>query len=204
MLMTKYVPLILMAIRGTIYQLLRLKFRGIILLDVGARIYGLGNIKLRGPIKLGRYALLDARFSDGLELGQKFSLGDFSIFRLSGGLLKASPVFIGDSVSFGPYCNIGGGFGLVIGAGCLFGPYVSIHPETHNHQDLSALIRDQGISGSGIFIDEDCWFSSKVTILDGSHIGKRSIVGAGAVLVGKKYSGFSTYVGVPARLIKFN
>ena len=33
-----------------------------------------------------------------------------------------------------------------------------------------------------MFIEEDCWIGSNVTILKGVHIGKHSVVGAGVVV----------------------
>ena len=36
--------------------------------------------------------------------------------------------------------------------------------------------------GFSVFIEEDCWIGSNVTILKGVHIGKHSVVGAGVIV----------------------
>mgnify|MGYP003578838610 FL=1 len=100
----------IMLIRGWIYFLLRARRPRLVLMDRGARIRGLRNVRFSGRAKLGAYALVDARNCREMVLGRNFSLGDFSILRASGAPTFICPgVRIGEFVSFGPYCNIGGG-----------------------------------------------------------------------------------------------
>jgi acetyltransferase-like isoleucine patch superfamily enzyme len=192
--------LAVMVVRGAVYFLIRMRWPRRIAMDRGARVLGINNLRLDGWAKVGAYAMIDARFTDELRLGRNFSLGDFSILRCSGASSFRCPgVSIGDNVSFGPYCNIGGGFGLAIGADNLFGPYVSIHPETHVIDDLTVPIRRQGISGRGIRIGRDNWFGAKATILDGIIIGSHNIVAAGALLTKSTYGDGIVLGGLPAR-----
>lgn len=198
-----YCTLLLMAIRGFFHQIIRLRYRGIILMGPGCRVYGYNNLHINGIIKIGAYSTVDARFCDGIYFGDKFSLGDYSIIRASGDMKFVSPgISFGDNVSFGPYCNIGGGYGVEIKKNCIFGPYVSIHPESHVCENIDVPIRSQGIYGTGILINENNWFSSKVTILDGVNIDSGCVFGAAAVVVSGNYGGNSVYVGIPARKIK--
>jgi acetyltransferase-like isoleucine patch superfamily enzyme len=193
----------IMLMRGTLYQLLRLQFRGLLLLGRGGKIYGLSRLKFSGIIKVGAYSQIDARFSKGIVLGDRFSLGDFSIVRASGSIhFESGGIHIGNHVSFGPYSNIGGGFGLEIGDDCVFGPYVSIHPEDHVFTDLSKPIRQQGISGEGITIGKDNWFGAKSTILDGAFIHSHCIFGAQSLAVKGIYLGSKIYVGSPVKPIR--
>lgn len=169
----------------------------------GARVLGLKRIKLNGMVKIGAQSLMDARFSKGIELGNRFSLGDFSIVRASGSIhFESTGINMGDNVSFGPYSNIGGGYGLVIGNDCVFGPYVSIHPEGHVFSDLNTPIRQQGITGKGILIGNDNWFGAKSTVLDGAHIGSGCIFGAQSLLIKGEYANAKVYVGSPAHPVK--
>lgn len=198
-----YRELVTMLIRGTLYQLIRLRFRGWVLLGKGGRMLGLSRITFRGVAKIGDFATLDARFSQSVVLGRRFSLGAFSIMRASGSpSFMSAGIAVGDSVTFGPYCNIGGGFGLTIGDQCIFGPYVSIHPESHEHSDPVLPIREQGIEGQGILIHTNCWFGAKATVLDGSVIEPGSVFAAGAMIARRHYPANSVYGGIPAKRLK--
>ena len=198
-----YMTLGIMLARGTIYQLLRLQFRGHLFLGPGGQVLGLGRVQLKGMAKVGAYSVLDARFSDGIVLGNRFSLGDFSIVRASGSIHFQSPgIRIGNNVSFGPYSNIGGGYGLDIGDDCVFGPYVSIHPEGHVFSDRHTPIRLQGIIGCGITIGSNNWFGAKSTVLDGADIRSGCVFGSASLAVPGTYSDDGVYVGTPAKKMK--
>ena len=195
--------LIAMLLRGLLWQLTRLRFDGIVLKGRGARIYLDRRVRLEGIMKVGNYATLDLRHAASGRLGNRFSLGDYCVFRASGSPDFTCPhVEIAERVSFGPYCNIGGGFGLSIGADVIAGPYVSIHPEEHM---LAAdrPIRNQEIFGQGICIEGNCWLGAKTTILDGSILEFGTVLGAAALVAGAKTRANGIYVGVPARLVRF-
>lgn len=53
-----------------------------------------------------------------------------------------------------------------------------------------------------IIVEEDCWIGCNVTLLAGTHIGRGSIVAAGAV-VNKSTHPYAVIGGVPAKVIKF-
>ena len=59
----------------------------------------------------------------------------------------------------------------------------------------------QGLSTNPIIIHEDVWLGFNTIILGGSQIGKGSIIGASAVVTGKKIPDYSIVVGIPARII---
>jgi acetyltransferase-like isoleucine patch superfamily enzyme len=58
------------------------------------------------------------------------------------------------------------------------------------------------VNRKGIVVGDDCWIGAKVTFLDGAHVGKGSVIAAGAVVRGE-IPPYSIAVGVPARVIKF-
>jgi len=189
-----------MLLRGLFWQFTRFRFDGLVLKGRGARIF-LGSVRFRGVIKVGNYATLDLRRTTSGQLGHRFSLGDFSVFRASGSSNFTCPyIYIAERVSFGPYCNIGGGFGLQIGADVIAGPYVSIHPEEHLHY-ADIEIRKQKIFGKGVLIHDDCWLGAKATILDGSQLSLGTVLGAAALVAGTQTKEYGIYVGIPARLI---
>lgn len=53
-----------------------------------------------------------------------------------------------------------------------------------------------------VIVNEDCWIGCNVTLLAGAHIGRGSIVAAGAV-VNKSTPPYAVIGGVPAKVIKF-
>lgn len=59
----------------------------------------------------------------------------------------------------------------------------------------------QGISKKGIEIDEDVWTGAGVRVLDGVHIGRGAVVGAGSVVT-KDIPPFTVNVGNPAKTIR--
>lgn len=94
---------------------------------------------------------MDALSKDGLVFGDNCSLGDYTFIRLTGSLKQiANGVKIGNNVGLGSHGFYGCGVGsLEIGDDCIFGNYVSIHPENHNYSDSTLPIRLQGVSSSG-------------------------------------------------------
>lgn len=194
--------LTIMLVRGWFYFAFRLKLPRLILMDRGARILGLGNIVFDGPTKIGLGAVLDARWCASVKIGSNVSIGDYAIIRCSGSPIFRCPgVSIGDRSSFGPFCNIGGGYGLEIGPDCLFGPYVSVHPEYHLTDAIDVPIRTQGVAGVGIHIGKDNWLGAKATILDGARLGDGNVIAAGAIVRKGDCGSQSIWAGVPARQI---
>ena len=53
-----------------------------------------------------------------------------------------------------------------------------------------------------VIVEEDVWIGCNVTLLSGAHIGRGSIVAAGAV-VAKSTPPYAVIGGVPAKFIKF-
>lgn len=192
-----------MLIRGVIWQITHLRFEGLLLLGRGARLRVDRRVRMKGLIKIGHHTLIDLTNTATGQIGPRFSLGDFGIFRASGAPDFTCPrVEVAENVSFGPYCNIGGGFGISISENVIAGPYVSLHPESHGLATDRA-IREQPVHGRGIQIGSDCWLSAKVTLLDGTDLASGTVVGAGAVVTGTKTNKNGIYVGVPARFVGF-
>lgn len=192
--------LTVMLSREVCFFLLRGRLPRLVLMDRGARIHGVGNTVFAGPAKIGAFAQLHGRYCRKVNLGRNFSLGDFSIFRCSGVPDSLCPgVEIGGDLSFGPYCNIGSGFGLSVGDSNIFGPYVSIHPEYHVTIGTDVPIRRQGVAGQGIGIGRENWFGAKATVVDGVILGDGNVIAAAAVLTKGRYGSGSVFGGVPAK-----
>lgn len=122
-----------------------------------AFVHPSAKIKCRSKLRFGRnlqvgpHCFIDALSKDGLKLGDNCSLGDYTFIRLTGSLKQvANGVKIGNNVGLGSHGFYGCGVGtLEIGDDCIFGNYVSIHPENHNYLDAEKPIRLQGVSSVG-------------------------------------------------------
>ena len=68
------------------------------------------------------------------------------------------------------------------------------------NKDLYGIF-DAEIHVGNITIDDNCWIAANVTILNNVHIGKGSVIGAGAVVT-KNIPENSIAVGIPAEVIK--
>ena len=79
---------------------------------------------------------------------------------------------------------------------------VLISSENHGiNPELNIPYMRQNLTSNSVSIGDGCWIGEKVIILPGVDIGKKSIVGAGAVVT-KSIPDYSIAVGNPARVIK--
>ncbi len=94
---------------------------------------------------------------------------------------------------------------LIIKDYCMIAPNVTIYTGDHatrvigKHMiDITDEDKDKlgGNFDQDVVIEEDCWIGTRAIILKGVHIGKGSVIGAGA-LVTKDIPNYSIYVGTP-------
>jgi acetyltransferase-like isoleucine patch superfamily enzyme len=188
-------------IRG-VRLLLALKRPKGAILGSGVKFFNLPKFHFGKFLKLGNQVYISALGKEGIWLGNNVSIGAFSRIVISTSLNNLGRfIKIGNNVGIGEFAYLGGAGGLEIGSDCIVGQYFSCHPENHNYQDQTILIRLQGVNRKGIQIGDNCWIGSKVTILDGVKIGSGSIIAAGSV-VNKPFPDNSIIGGVPAKLLK--
>lgn len=72
---------------------------------------------------------------------------------------------------------------IEIGDNCYFGPDVYVYDHDHKYT-IDGVVPDE-YKSSEIVIEEGCWICAGAIILRGTHIGKNSIIEAGAVVRGK-------------------
>lgn len=108
---------------------------------------------------------------------------------------------IGDNVSIQPMCYLEGQGGILIGNDVSVAHGTSILSTTHNIDDLDVPIKDQGVSGQKVIINDNVWIGCKVTILCGNVIHSGVVVGANSVVT-KSIEGNSIYAGAPAKKIR--
>lgn len=86
---------------------------------------------------------------------------------------------------------------IAIGKGTWIAQNVGLITENHNLSDLCKHEKSQDI-----IIDEKCWIGMNSVILPGVHLGKNTIVAAGAVVTHSFEEGFCVIGGVPAKILK--
>jgi len=110
-------------------------------------------------------------------------------------------VTIGPQTTINTFSAIYGAGGVHIGADCLVATGAVLVASSHRFDDPAVPIRLQGSDAKGIAIEDDVWIAAGVKVLDGVHIGRSTIVGAGAV-VNRDLPSFTVAAGVPARVIR--
>lgn len=131
----------------------------------------------------------------------------------------ASGVFFGDpsSIEIGDHSEFGRNVNINAGEcnGVFIGNYVAIADGTylrssnHKFDQIDIPIQLQGHYSKeikfnnrkySVVIEDDVWIGARAIILSGAHIGKGSVIGAGAV-VAIKIPSYSIVVGNPGRVI---
>ena len=151
---------------------------------------------------IGNHVLIDGLSRNGVVIGDRVSIGAYTIIEATGVISNLGVgCRIGGNSGIGAFSFIGAAGGVDIGENVIMGQYVSFHSENHCFEDASRPIRMQGVTRQGIVIEDDCWIGAKVTFLDGCHVGRGSVIAAGAVVSGE-VPPYSVAAGVPARVIK--
>jgi galactoside O-acetyltransferase len=184
-------------LRGWLYRLILRQMGRSIFIQDGVELMGANQITLGDRVFLYRGVRLNAQGENNhLRLGRGVALER----GVDIGAMEHTTIDIGDRTYIGPYVCIVGTGNVKIGRNCLIATQSGLFANQHRFEDLSRPIRDQGVTGKGIVIEDDCWLGHKVTVLDGITIGKGSVIGAGAVVT-KDIPPYSIAVGVPAKVI---
>ena len=145
----------------------------------------------------------------GVKIGQKALRG------FCGKLMLAScgkDVNIEKNAYFSPKVSLGDYSGIGVNArihgACIIGSHVMMGEDciiiTRNHRfdRVDIPMMEQGFSEEQpVVIEDDVWIGDRVTILPGVHIGKGSVIGAGAVVT-KNIPPYSIAAGVPAKVLR--
>lgn len=134
-----------------LWGIVRLRSLKRVFIHPSSKIRSASNLKFGKNLQIGRNCFVDALSKNGLILGDNCSMGDYTYIKLTGSFKQiANGVKIGNNVGLGSHGFYGCGVGtLEIGDDCIFGNYVSIHPENHIYSDRTKLIRLQGVNSWG-------------------------------------------------------
>jgi acetyltransferase-like isoleucine patch superfamily enzyme len=189
-------------IRGNIKSLFVKKKNLMIFIGSRSKLIMRKKITLGSGINIGSYVTIDALSNNGVILGNNVKIGDFTRIMCTGTIRNLGEgMIIGDNCGIAENCFFGAAGGIEIGNDVIIGQNVRFHSENHNFNDLSVLIRLQGVSQKGIKIGNDCWIGSGATFLDGAQLGDGCVVAANSVVT-KNFPNNSVIAGVPAKIIR--
>ncbi|MGC4017991.1 MAG: acyltransferase [Muricomes sp.] len=171
---------------------------------VGRRVKVLEKryLKIGEKTKIHDNVYIDALSEEGVTLGDSVVLGRGTRIECTGGLQHIGKgVLIGDRTTFGNDCFFGAAGGIVVGNDVVAGQFIRFHSENHKYDARDILIREQGVTHSGIIIGDNCWIGAGAVFLDGAEIGDGCVVAANAVVT-KKFPSDVVIGGLPAKVLK--
>lgn len=140
---------------------------------------------------------LEVRGNGRIEIGAGCIIYRGAVLSSRGGFLR-----LGDRCSVHQFCVLyGSAGGLRIGNDVRIATHVVMVPYNHNFESRETPISKQGITGTGIVVEDDVWIGAHATVLDGTTISRGCVIAAGSVVRGKTEP-YGVYAGVPAKLIR--
>lgn len=163
------------------------------------------NVVLRHPhkIRIGDnvviddHCLIDAKgdTNTGITIGDGVFIGRNSILSCKNG-----DIDVGAGANIGFNCEVFSASRVSIGPATLLAAYCYLVGGDHDAPDRSVGVLSQARRSAGISVGAGAWLGTRVSVLDGTSIGDRAVVGAHAVVRSDVPAG-ATAVGVPARVL---
>ena len=152
-------------------------------------------------IQIGPHS--EIRRSQYIKCGNNIHIGENSKLLCFTGLNNSGPVLdIGNNFSATRRLTIQCANKIVIGKNVLIASDVFIIDYNHGCNPLTDNYLENPLGSSGgIIIEDGCWIGNNCIILPDVKIGKKCIIGAGAVVT-RDIPPYSMAVGNPARVIK--
>ena len=196
-----WIPTVIgVALRGVFYRLI-LQMHGQAAIESNVRLRFASNIHLHHGVYLDSNTYLHA-CPNGIEIGENTIVmhgAVLHVYNFRG--LPHSGIKIGQDSLIGEYCVIRGQGGVTIGDRVYTSPFTQLLAVNHVFDDPKRPFVEQGITATGIVIEDDVWLGAGAVITDGVRVGHHSMVAAGAVVT-KDVAPYSIMAGVPAKLIK--
>jgi acetyltransferase-like isoleucine patch superfamily enzyme len=201
---------ILAIVRQKIFQLIRgffvkifvKKASGFIFVGKKTQLRFKSKITFGRSVFIGDYVEINALSRKGVVIGNNVSILKNTIIECTGVIRNLGEgLTIGNNVGIAQNCFIQVRGEVKIGDNVIFGPNVSIFSENHNFDDPELPISVQGETRKGVTIENGVWIGTRSVILDGTNVGKNSIVAAGSIVT-KDVPPYSIVGGVPAQIIK--
>jgi len=159
-------------IRGAIFIKPVLKSsKGFVFAERGVKIKFGYKIRCGKNMVLKRFSQINAMSQGGVDIGDNFTLGEFSLIECTGVLSNVGlSLKIGDNVGINHYCFIGVRGEIEIGDNVIFGPRVNIFSENHIYDNPDIPIKQQGVVKKKTLIEEDVWIGANSSIMAGVKV----------------------------------
>ena len=108
----------------------------------------------------------------------------------------------GDNCSIGRNCFFVSRVGIDIGDDITMAPNVYITDHNHRFDDPALPIKQQWMTEAPVVVGAGSWLGTGAVILPGAHIGRNTVVAAGAVVRAGDYPDHAVLAGVPAKVVK--
>lgn len=159
------------------------------------------KISLGDGVILDDGVMVDAKgtTNEGIVLGDGVYVG-----RRTTIYCKNGDIVLGPRVNVSSNCTLFSSNRLEIGEGCMIGAYsYFLSGGEYDYRDVTPYCEQSGMCTKGpLVIGPDCWFGTRVTVLDATgSIGERAVVAACA-LVMKPVAAHTLVGGVPAKVLK--
>jgi len=138
-----------------------------------------------------------------ISIGRQVNIRKGARLEAVGDLTSSCPkISIGDGTSAQFYFHCGAAESVIIGKNVLIAGrvYITDHDHVFEDSDLPASLID-GLISSPVVIEDDVWLGEGCVILKGVRVGRRSVIGANAVVT-RDVPPFSVAAGVPAKVIR--
>jgi acetyltransferase-like isoleucine patch superfamily enzyme len=188
-------------IRGVLKLLVLQRRITTVFMAKGVNVRCASLIRFGKGVTLERGVIIDGLLRRGVVLGDNVKIGAYSV------IVGAPASNLGEGISMGAnsavdaYSFLGSSGFISIGENVIMGQHIGFHPENHNFDRTDVPIREQGTTRQGITIEDDVWVGSNAIFLDGAHVGKGCVIGAGSVVRGN-IPPYSIAVGVPAKVVR--
>lgn len=188
-------------VRGILKCLVLQRRLAMVFMGKGVNLRGASSIRFGKGVTLERGVIMDGLMRQGIVLGKNVKIGAYSVLIGAPVSNMGEGIRMGDNSAVEAFSFIGSSGFVSIGENVIMGQHIGFHPENHDFDRTDVSIREQGTSRKGIVVEDDVWVGSNATFLDGAHVGRGSVIGAGAVVRGT-IPPYSVAVGVPAKVIR--
>jgi acetyltransferase-like isoleucine patch superfamily enzyme len=182
------INLFVCSVSGGLGLLLRKWFYPCLFKKVGLGVLWGKNISLRHPVKISigdRVAIdddcvLDARGAgdQGVQIGNDVLIARGTIIQGKNSWIK-----VGNRCVIAGQCQLSSAGGICLGDAVQIAGHCYIGGGRYRIDRTDIPIMDQGMYSEGpVIIEDDVWLGAGVIVLDGVHIGKGCVIGAGAVI----------------------
>ena len=152
------------------------------------------HIFIDNLFRIGNHTVISSSDGDEITIGNNVSIGaNVNI------VAKYGSIIIGDNVFIGHGVTIVARKSISIGKNSQISEYVTIRDQ--NHRVGTQLIRCSGYDAQTITIGEDVWLGAKSTVLKGTIIGDKAVIGANSVVT-KDIQPSTVNAGVPSKCLK--